>query len=119
VARALRNIAIIAAVALVVAFVPGGSNAASAILGVLSIGFLAALGMLGYRLYMENRFTLWSLSGRNRALLYGGITVATMTLIATQRLWGSGLGTLLWFVLLAGSVLSVYQAWVDSRRYGV
>ena len=118
-ARALRNIAIIALAALVVAFVPGGSNGASAILGVLSIGFLAALGMLGYRLYMENHFTLWGMSGRNRALLYGGVTVAAMTLIATQRLWASGLGTLLWFVLLGGSVLSVYQAWVDSRRYGI
>jgi hypothetical protein len=117
--RTIVNIAIIALVALVVAFVPGGSNGASAILGVLSLGFLAALGMLGYRLYMENRFTLLSMSDRNRALLYGGITVATMTLIATQRLWNSGLGTLLWFVLLGGSVLSVYQAWVDSRRYGI
>ena len=117
--RSILNIAIIAAVALVVAFVPGGSGAASAILGALSLGFLAALGLLGYRLYMENRFTLWGMSTRSRVLLYAGITVATMTLIATQRLWASGLGTLMWFVLLGGCALCVYQAWVESRRYGI
>ena len=48
----------------------------------LSLGFLAAIGFLGYRLYMENRFTLWSMSTQHRALLYGGIAAAVATLIA-------------------------------------
>jgi hypothetical protein len=115
----VRNVAIIALVALGVAFIPGGSRAAALILGILSLGFLAALGLLGYRLYMENRFTLWGMSTRLRALLYGGIAVATMTLIASARLWESGLGTLLWFLLLGGSAFSVYHAWTESRRYGI
>jgi len=114
-----RNIGIIALIGLAVAILPGGSSAASLVLAVLSLGFLAAIGFLGYRLYIENKFTLWSMSTQHRATLYGGIAVATMTLIATSRLWHTGFGTVMWFVLLGGSGLAVYHAWVESRRYSV
>ena len=114
-----RNVGIIALVALMVAAIPGGSDTAELLLAVLSLGFLAALGFLGYRLYMENKFTLWSMSDQHRALLYGGVTVATATLIASDRLFNSGLGTILWFSLLGGSVFAVYHAWVESRRYRI
>jgi hypothetical protein len=116
---ALRNIGIIGLVALGVAAIPGGSDTAQLVLAILSLCFLAALGFLGYRLYMENKFTLWSMSDQHRALLYGGVTVATATLIATDRLFNSGLGTILWFSLLGGSVFAVYTAWVESRRYRI
>jgi hypothetical protein len=114
-----RNVGIIGLVALMVAAIPGGSDTAELLLAVLSLGFLAALGFLGYRLYMENKFTLWSMSDQHRALLYGGVTVATATLIASDRLFNSGLGTILWFSLLGGSVFAVYHAWVESRRYRI
>jgi hypothetical protein len=116
---AARNLGIIALVALVVVVLPGGSTAANFVLAILSLGFIAAIGLLGYRLYMENRFTLWSMSTKHRALLYGGIAVATATLIATSRLWQGGFGVVMWFVLLGGSALAVYHAWTESRRYSV
>jgi hypothetical protein len=114
-----RNVGIVALVALAVALLPGGSTAANFLLAMLSLGFIAAIGLLGYRLYMEQRFTLWSMTMQHRSLLYGGVAVAAMTLIATSRLWNSGLGTVMWFVLLGGSVLAVYHAWTESRRYSV
>jgi hypothetical protein len=114
-----RNVGIIALVALMVAGIPGGSDTAELLLAILSLAFLAALGFLGYRLYMENKFTLWSMSDPHRVLLYGGVTVATATLIASDRLFNSGLGTILWFSLLGGSVFAVYHAWVESRRYRI
>jgi hypothetical protein len=116
---ALRNVAIIALAALAIAFIPGGSATAETVLAILSLAFLAALGFLGYRLYMENKFTLWSMSDRHRALLYGGVATAAATLIASDRLFNSGLGTILWFALLGGSVFAVYHAWVESRRYSI
>jgi len=116
---ALRNVAIIALVALAVAVLPHGSAAAETVLAILSLAFLAAIGFLGYRLYMENKFTLWSMSDQHRALLYGGIATAAATLIASDRLFDSGLGTIMWFVLLGGSVFCVYHAWVESRRYRI
>jgi uncharacterized membrane protein YebE (DUF533 family) len=114
-----RNIGIIALAALAVAVIPGGSATAELLLAILSLGFLAALGFLGYRLYMENKFTLWSMSDTHRALLYGGVATATATLIASDRLFNSGLGTILWFALLGGSIFAVYHAWVESRRYRI
>jgi hypothetical protein len=117
--KTARNIGIIAAVALGIALIPGGGDTARLVLGALSLGFLAAIGFLGYRLYMENRFTLWSMSNRHRAMLYGGIAGAVATLTGTSRLWETGFGAVMWFVLLAGSGLLVYHAWVESRRYSV
>ena len=117
--RTARNIGIIALVAAAVALIPGGGDTANLVLGALSLAFLAAMGFLGYRLYMENRFTLWSMSTRHRGMLYGGAATAGATLIATSRLWESGFGTIMWFVLLGGSGLAVYHAWVESRRYSV
>jgi len=115
----LRNLGIIALVALAVATIPGGSDTAELVLAILGLGFLTAIAFLVYRLYMEHKFTLWSMSDRHRALLYGGVAMATATLIATDRLFGSGLGTILWFALLGGSVFSVYHAWIESRRYRI
>jgi hypothetical protein len=117
--KAARNIGIIAAVALAVALIPGGGDTARFVLSALSLGFLAALGFLAYRLYRENQFTLWSMSTRHRALLYGGVATGSATLIGTSRLWETGFGTVMWFVLLGGSGLSIYHAWVESRRYSV
>jgi hypothetical protein len=115
----LRNVALVALVALAVAVIPGGSATAELLLAIMSLGFLAAIGFLVYRLYMEHKFTLWSMSDKHRALLYGGVTVAGATLIASDRLFDSGLGTILWFSLLGGSVFAVYHAWVESRRYRI
>jgi uncharacterized protein involved in cysteine biosynthesis len=117
--KTARNVGIIAVVALAVALLPGGGDTARVVLAALSLGFLAALGFLGYRLYRENQFTLWSMSTRHRALLYGGLATAAATLIGTSRLWETGFGTVMWFVLLGGSGLAVYHAWVESRRYSV
>jgi hypothetical protein len=117
--KVLRNIGIIALVAVGVAFIPGGAGTAELVLAIISLAFLAAIGFLGYRLYMENKFTLWSMSDQHRALLYGGVTVAAGTLIASDRLFNSGLGTILWFSLLGGSGFAVYHAWMESRRYRI
>ena len=64
----LRNVGIIVLVALAVAVIPGGSATAELVLAIISLGFIAAIGFLGYRLYMEHKFTLWSMSDQHRAL---------------------------------------------------
>ena len=53
--RALRNIAIIALLALIVAVVPGGDNAADALLALISMLFLALIVAGGYQLYRQYR----------------------------------------------------------------
>jgi hypothetical protein len=112
-----RNIAIIALLALGIVAVPGGGNAADTIIAAISLAFMAAIGFLGYRLYKENQFFLSSLSDGHRGLLYGAIGVIFATLVATDRLWDSGLGTLTWFALLASGSFALFYVWSESRRY--
>jgi hypothetical protein len=115
----LRNVVIIALVALAIVAIPGGGRAADLLLAAMSLAFMAAIAWFARRLYAENQFTLLSLSTTHRALLYGAVAVAFMTLVATSRLWGSGLGVLTWIALLVAAALTVSYVWTESRRYGV
>ncbi len=67
----LRNIAIILVLAVAVWQLPGGGTAADTISNLFSIIFLGGLLFLGYRLYVQNRETIYGLEERMRALLYG------------------------------------------------
>ena len=100
-AKHIRNVLIIIALALVVWLVPGGGTGSSTIYNVLTIILTAGLLFFGYRLYMEHRATIFGLGDNQRAVLYGSVAMATVALLATNRLWDEGgLGALLWFALL-------------------
>jgi hypothetical protein len=75
------------------------------------------IAWFAHRLYKENQFTLMSLSTNHRALLYGAVALVFATLVATNRLWASGAGTLAWFALLGASGAALYYIWTESRRY--
>jgi hypothetical protein len=114
-----RNLLIIAAAALAIVVIPGGGTAADLVVAVISLAFLAVMAMFAYRLYMEHRLTLWSLTTAHRTLLYGGLALGFMTIVATSRLWNTELGTLAWIFLLAVAGGSVFYVWNESRRYRV
>jgi hypothetical protein len=116
IARA-RNAGILLAAAAVVMLAPGGGNASAAILQVLVIVMLGSIAWLAVRLYREHRVELYALGERNRGLLYAAVGLATLTLTATDRLWSTGPGTLVWCALmgLAGGV--VYAVFRASRQY--
>jgi hypothetical protein len=113
----VRNIVIIAVVALAIVVIPGGGNAADLVIATISLAFLAAIAWLGRRLYREHQFTLMGLSTAHRALLYGAIAVGFATLVATDRLWDTGLGLLAWFALLGAASFALFYVWSESRRY--
>jgi hypothetical protein len=115
--RNLRNVAIIALLALGVAFVPGGGTVADTLIAVLFLGFLASIGMLGYRLYMQNQLTLSTLADDRRALLYAAIGAIVLMIAGTDELLDSGLGTLVWIGVLIFSVLAIMQVWREANTY--
>jgi len=117
--KTLRNIAIIALIALLVTVAPGGGNLARGVLAAISMAFLFAIGSFGWRLYKENQLTLWSMTNRHRAALYGSFAVCFMALVATARLWNSGVGILIWFGLVIGSAFTAYTVIKESRRYAI
>lgn len=113
----IRNVAIVLALAAVVMLVPGGGNAGSAILQVLVIAMLGSLSWFGARLYREHRSEIYSLGDRNRAVLYGSVGLAAITLVATDRLWDTGPGSIAWLALIALSVYGIYYVFRISRQY--
>ena len=117
-AKHIRNILIIVALALVVWLVPGGGTGSSTIYNVLTIILTAGLLFFGYRLYMEHRATIFGLGDNQRAILYGSVAVATVALLATNKLWDQGgLGALLWFALLSLAGWGIYRVWRAYSEY--
>jgi hypothetical protein len=115
--RTLRNVAIIALLALGVAFVPGGGTVADTLVTAMFMGFLASIGLLGYRLYMQNQLTLSTLSDDRRALLFAAVGAIVLMVAGTDELLGRGLGTLVWIGVLVFSVLAIMQVWREANTY--
>ena len=117
-AKHIRNILIIVVLALVVWLVPGGGTGSATIYNVLTIILTAGLLFFGYRLYMEHRATIFGLGDNQRAILYGSAAVATLALLATNKLWDQGgLGALLWFALLSLAGWGIYRVWRAYSEY--
>lgn len=114
---ALRNVLIIAALAALVAFAPGGGTTGGLVIELFSIAFLGALVLLGWRLYREHRLSLYALGDRNRAILYGSLGLVLLALSGIPKLWDTGIGSLVWFVLIAAAGVGLYTVWRSSREY--
>jgi hypothetical protein len=116
--RHLRNIAIIVLLAVVVWQVPGGDRAGSTIANVISIIFVGGLLFFGYRLYMENRESIFGLEERQRGVLYAGAALIAITLVATRRMWDAGgIGAILWLMMLGAGVYALVGVWRAYREY--
>jgi hypothetical protein len=116
--RAARNVAIIMLLALVVAFLPGGGNAAETLITALTMALLAGIAWMVYTLSRENQLTLATLSDGRRALLYGAVGMLALLVAGTDKLFSTGGGTLLWIVLLAASVAAIWRVWMDANSLG-
>jgi len=115
--RTLRNVAIVMGLALVVAFVPGGGNAADALLTAITMAFLTAIAWTVYVLSRQNELTLASLSDGRRAVLYGALGLIALLIAGSDELFSTGLGTLAWLCLLAASVAAIWRIWVEANTY--
>lgn len=114
---ALRNVAIIAALAAAVAFLPGGGTGAAVIGGVLSTLILVSLVLIVARMYREHPYDLDALGDRWRGVLYGAVGLIVLMLAARDRLADSGPGTLLLIGSLAASAYALYLVWRRHRAY--
>jgi hypothetical protein len=115
----MRNIAIIVVLAVAVWKLPGGGQASVTISNVLTVLFVGGLLFFGYRMYMEHRESIFGLPERQRGILYAAVALATITIVATRRMWneGGGLGAMLWLAFLVLSIWALYSVWRASREY--
>jgi hypothetical protein len=115
--RVARNIAIVALIAAAVEFLPGGGRAVEAFAAALWVVFAGGLAFFAYRLYRERRVDLHSLGDRHRAMLYAAIAVAFATAAAQPRMWQTGFGEFVWFVLIGVSAYTLLVVYRYSRTY--
>jgi hypothetical protein len=115
--RTLRNIAIIAALAFVVAAVPGGGNAATAVLTAITIAFLATIAWAGYQIYRSQQLSILSLTDAQRAVLVAAVGVIVLMIAGADEMLATGGGTLAWIALLAASIVAIWRLWVESHTY--
>ncbi|HEX3689772.1 MAG TPA: hypothetical protein VHV28_08745 [Solirubrobacteraceae bacterium] len=113
----VRNVAIIAILAAMVAILPGGGTGAGVVLVGLYLIFLGATVWVAGILYRERRETLYLLGDGRRALLYGAVGVLAVTLTATHRLWATPAGSIAWLLLVGGSVYVGFAVVWAARRY--
>jgi hypothetical protein len=114
---AVRNVAIIAVVAAMVAILPGGGTAANVVLTGLYLIFLGATIWVASVMYREHRGSLYLLPESRRALLYVAVGVLAVTLTATHRLWATAGGSVAWLVLIGASVYAGAAVIWAARRY--
>jgi hypothetical protein len=113
----VRNVAIVLLIAAAVYELPGGGRAASIFESILFVALGVGIGYLGLRMYREGRIALHGLGDRHRALLYGTLAVAAVIVIGQKRMWQSGLGELVWFILAGLVVYALLAVWRHSRSY--
>jgi hypothetical protein len=117
VAKNVRNVIIILAIAAAIYLIPGGGRGASVAGQAVWLIFLATLVWFASIMYRQHRVSLYSLGDRRRGILYGALVVATLTLTATSRLWQTGAGSVAWLVLLAAAAYAIIAVVWSARRY--
>jgi O-antigen/teichoic acid export membrane protein len=115
--RIARNVAIIALLALVVDVVPGGGNAATAVLTAITIVFLGLIAFSVWLFYRQNQFTWLSLTTRQRNAVVVSLGVLALMLAGFDELLSTGLGTIVWAALVAAAVVAIWRTWIESRTY--
>jgi hypothetical protein len=115
--KTARNIAILVAIAAAVYLLPGGGRAARTFEAALWVAFGTGIGYLGVRLYREHRISLHSLGDRHRGMLYGAVALAVFAWAARARMWETGLGELVWFLLVGVVVYALLEVYRYSRTY--
>jgi hypothetical protein len=113
----VRNVLIVLVIAALVALLPGGGSGANVALQAVSLAFLAALAWVAGIMYREHRVALYSLGDTRRAILYGAVAVATLTLTATSQMWSTAAGEIAWLALLIACVYAVVAVVLRARRY--
>jgi hypothetical protein len=116
--KTARNVLIVVAVAAAVAFLPGGGRTAGLVWALLGIALTVTFVLLGVRFYRENRVAIFSLGDQHRALAYGALAALVVALAGRQKLIQTGLGSLVFVVLIAGALGAGYAVFKHHRAYG-
>src|SRR6476469_7918522 len=114
---AARNVLIILALAAVVQFAPGGGDTAALVNAILLTLLNVVFVYFGVRFYRERRMDIYALGDRGRALLYGGVAGVVLALAGTRRWLDTAGGTVLWVLVICGSLVALMAVFRQYREY--
>ena len=113
----LRNILIIALLALLLTILPGGGNLVNALFTALSLIFLAAIGMLGVRMWRETSLTRDAMTEQQRMLFYGSLGAIALMIAGLDELWDTGPGAIVWLAIVGTSGWLLFSTWRAANSY--
>jgi len=114
---AIRNILIIALLALALTVAPAGDNFLTALLTALSLIFFAAMGLLAGRTWRETSLTRDSMSDQQRYAFYGGLGAIALMIAGLDELFETGIGTVIWIAVVVGSGYLIFTSWRAANTY--
>ena len=117
-AKKLRYVAIVLLLAALVAFVPGGDALSRTLILAISLGFLAGIGFLVFRLYRDQQLMLLGLSDLRRGVLYGSVGMIALLIAGYQAFTGFGGGLVVWLALLLAAAGAIFWVVREANRYG-
>lgn len=113
--RVGRNFAIIALIALVLTLLPSGGNIADGVLAALSLLFIGAIAMLAVRFWKQNSLSRDAMTDRQRGIIYGSLGAVALMIAGADELFGTGLGTVIWLVVMGTSGWLIYVTWREAQ----
>ncbi len=113
--KTVRNVAIIALLALGLTVLPAGGNIAEGILVTLSLAFGVAIAALLIRLWRTKGLQRDALTDRQRWLIYGPIGAIALMLVGADELLSTGPGTVVWVAFLAVSGWLIFNTWREAQ----
>jgi hypothetical protein len=112
-----RNIGIIALIALVVAFAPGGGQGADLVGKTLNAAFIIMTALIVGMLYRQYRGEIFGLGDQWRFALYAAVGLAIVTVSITSRMWSTGAGAVVWVAVVGACSYTLYVIWQRYRSY--
>ena len=112
-----RNVLIVLALALAVYAIPGGGNSANFIGSLLSTLIVGSFAFIAYKLYRENRVSVFSLGDRYRGMLYGALAAIVLMMAVRETMWNTPAGSLLWVAVVGASAYALVMVFRHYREY--
>ncbi|MEA2221081.1 MAG: hypothetical protein QOJ35_3707 [Solirubrobacteraceae bacterium] len=112
-----RNLGIIVLVALAVAFLPRGGQAADLVGRTLNAAFIVITALIVGMLYRQYRGEIFGLGDQWRFALYAAVGLAIVTVSITGRMWASPAGVLIWIAVIGTCSYTLYVIWQRYRSY--
>ena len=113
--KVIRNVAIIALLALILTVLPAGDNITDGLLVALSLILLGAVALLLVRFWQQSSLTRDTMTDRQRGIVYVALGAIALMIAGTDELFDTGAGTVAWLLIMAVSGWLIFNTWREAN----